>query len=77
MQNAPERVPQLVDMLSPPEVIGTAALTTAAMNGTALDALLTVIDETDPDPVAQLFDMSVVCMLASPDPAGSASGAAD
>ena len=61
----PEYPPHLSGSLTPPEVLGTAAITTAAMNGMLLDGLLGVIDDTVADPVARMFDMATVCMLAS------------
>jgi hypothetical protein len=65
MAMLPELVPSLVASLCPPEILGTAALTTAAMNGMPLDGLLGLIDADVADPVARMFDMATVCFLAS------------
>lgn len=65
MAVAHEPLPSLVNTLAPPEIMGTAALTTAAMNGMPLDGLLGLIDTVVADPVARMFDMATVCILAS------------
>jgi len=48
------------DAFEPPVVIGTAALTTAAMSGVGPDTLTSMIGQLDTDPGARVYDTSIV-----------------
>ena len=60
----PDAIPYLSDTCSPPVVLGTAVLTTAAVHGAGPDALIEMIDRLDAGPIAQLYDTSIAYQLA-------------
>jgi hypothetical protein len=57
-------IPLLSPACAPPVVIGAAALVTAAMHGATVAALAAMVDGHDGDPVARLYDLSIVTQLA-------------
>lgn len=59
-----EPIPRLSGACQPPTVIGVAALSTATMHGASPDQLTARIRCLDIDPVAQLYDASIVRQLA-------------
>jgi hypothetical protein len=59
-----EPVPALSDRIVPPIVLGTAALSHAAMAGAKLPALLTMIEAAAPHPAARAYDTALAYQLA-------------
>lgn len=56
--------PRLSARCEPPVILGTAALTTAAMNGMAIETMAGLIDRSDGDPAARLYDTGILRQLA-------------
>lgn len=57
-------IPRLSEACVPPSVLGTAALTTAAMHGASPEALAAMIARNDTDPSACLYDTGIARQLA-------------
>jgi hypothetical protein len=56
-------LPDFCPSWQPPAVLGTAALTTAAMHGVPLGAVAGLIDRMNPDPAARLYDTGILRQL--------------
>ena len=58
------RIPAITDVITPPVIVGTATLFTAAMQGAPLSTLIDVISQPGSHPAAQLFDTSTLYQIA-------------
>lgn len=56
--------PRLSPDCQPPAILGTAALTTAAMHGMAMETIAALIDRSDEHPAARLYDTGILQQLA-------------
>ncbi len=64
MSDPAEPIPCLTEACRPPVVIGMARLTTAAMHGASPEDLHGMIDRSDADPAARLYDTAIAYQLA-------------